>query len=216
MRWLNCWTKTKESKREIMTKFRVKRFNITCWVFFFFFFECLRSQPEKTFQVALVDFVLLVLLLTLSKFNTLSYIASINLFNTTAVCKICSKLTKKRPRRRDRFFKISSKFHFYARTSKVWSGSLFYFSHGYQSLNALILLLSFQRQLPEGFCKKGVIKNFEDFTEKNLCWSLFLIKLQAFCEICGFFEEYLQTAASVFLTLKSLRYNNIRFSLHWY
>ena len=155
MRWLNCWTKTKESKREIMTKFRVKRFNITCWVFFFFFFFfCLRSQPEKTFQVALVDFVLLVLLLTLSKFNTLSYIASINLFNTTAVCKICSKLTKKRPRRRDRFFKISSKFHFYARTSKVWSGSLFYFSHGYQSLNALILLLS----LFKGNCRRGFVK----------------------------------------------------------
>ena len=31
-----------------------------------------------------------------------------------------------------------------------------------------------------GSAKKGVIKNFANFTERNLCWSLFLIKLQAF------------------------------------
>ena len=30
------------------------------------------------------------------------------------------------------------------------------------------------------FFKKGVLKNFAVFTEKHLCWSLFLIKLQAF------------------------------------
>ena len=29
------------------------------------------------------------------------------------------------------------------------------------------------------FCKKGVIEDFAKFTEKHLCWSLFLIKLQA-------------------------------------
>ena len=28
--------------------------------------------------------------------------------------------------------------------------------------------------------KKGVLKNFVNFTGKHLCWSLFLIKLQAF------------------------------------
>ena len=29
------------------------------------------------------------------------------------------------------------------------------------------------------FVKKGALKNFENFTGKYLCWSLFLIKLQA-------------------------------------
>ena len=33
---------------------------------------------------------------------------------------------------------------------------------------------------PEEFYKKGVVKNFAIFTEKHLCWSLFLIKLQAY------------------------------------
>ena len=36
-----------------------------------------------------------------------------------------------------------------------------------------------QNQPPEVFCKKGVLKNFANFTGKHLCWSLFLIKLQA-------------------------------------
>ena len=40
-----------------------------------------------------------------------------------------------------------------------------------------------QQQPPEVFCKKKVIsKNFAIFTEKHLCWSLFLIKLQALLE----------------------------------
>ena len=30
-----------------------------------------------------------------------------------------------------------------------------------------------QKQAPEGFCKKGVLKNLAHFTEKHLCWSLF-------------------------------------------
>ena len=30
------------------------------------------------------------------------------------------------------------------------------------------------------FLKIGVLKNFENFTGKNLCWSLFLIKFQAY------------------------------------
>ena len=33
---------------------------------------------------------------------------------------------------------------------------------------------------PELFYKKAVLKHFAIFTEKHLCWSLFLIKLQAF------------------------------------
>ena len=40
-----------------------------------------------------------------------------------------------------------------------------------------------QQQPPEVFCKKKVIsKTFAIFTEKHLCWSLFLIKLQALLE----------------------------------
>ena len=67
--------------------------------------------------------------------------------------------------------------------------------------------------------KKGVLKNFANFTENHLCWSLFLIKLQAFsltallkrdsntdifCEICEifkntYFEGHLRTTASKLL-----------------
>ena len=73
-----------------------------------------------------------------------------------------------------------------------------------------------QKQSPEVFCKKSVLKNFANFTGKHLCWSIFIIKLQAFnlqvfkketpaqvlsCEVCetfknNYFEEYLQMAAS--------------------
>ena len=33
---------------------------------------------------------------------------------------------------------------------------------------------------PEVFCKKGLLKNLTKFTGKHFCWSIFLIKLQAF------------------------------------
>ena len=36
-----------------------------------------------------------------------------------------------------------------------------------------------QKQPPEVFYKKGVLRNFTIFTEKHLCRSLFLIKLLA-------------------------------------
>ena len=32
------------------------------------------------------------------------------------------------------------------------------------------------QQPPEVLCKKGGLKHFANFTGKNLCWSLFLIK----------------------------------------
>ena len=38
----------------------------------------------------------------------------------------------------------------------------------------------YKNQAPEVFYKKAVLKNFSVFTGKHLCWSLFLIKLQAF------------------------------------
>ena len=33
-----------------------------------------------------------------------------------------------------------------------------------------------QKQLPEKFCKKAVLKNFAIITGKQLCWRLFLIQ----------------------------------------
>ena len=36
-----------------------------------------------------------------------------------------------------------------------------------------------QKQQPEVFCKKAVLKNLANFKGKRLCWNLFLIKLQA-------------------------------------
>ena len=36
-----------------------------------------------------------------------------------------------------------------------------------------------QKQPPEVFFKKVVLKNFANLTEKHLCWSLFLIKMEA-------------------------------------
>ena len=34
-----------------------------------------------------------------------------------------------------------------------------------------------QKQPPEVFYKKGVLKNFTEFTVKQLCWSLFFSKV---------------------------------------
>ena len=36
-----------------------------------------------------------------------------------------------------------------------------------------------QKQPPEVFCKKGVLRNFKKFTGKHLCQSLFLNKVEA-------------------------------------
>ena len=41
-----------------------------------------------------------------------------------------------------------------------------------------------QKQPPEVFCKKGVLKNFANFTGKHLCWSLF--------QACSFIKKRLQ------------------------
>ena len=38
----------------------------------------------------------------------------------------------------------------------------------------------FQKEPQKVFCKKAVLKHFAIFTGKHLCWSPFLIKLQAF------------------------------------
>ena len=72
-----------------------------------------------------------------------------------------------------------------------------------------------QKQLPVAY-EKAVLQNFANFTGKLICWSLFLIKSQAFspaallkktpiqvisCKICksfkkNYFEEHLRTTAS--------------------
>ena len=41
-------------------------------------------------------------------------------------------------------------------------------------------LTPLQKQPPEVFYKKAVLKNFAIFRVKHLCWSLFLISLQTF------------------------------------
>ena len=38
---------------------------------------------------------------------------------------------------------------------------------------------TFKSSQPDVLCEKGVVKNFAIFTGKHLCWSLFLIKMQA-------------------------------------
>ena len=48
------------------------------------------------------------------------------------------------------------------------------------SWRELMIISIPQKQLPEIFCKNGALKNFAIFTGKHQCWSLFLIKLQAF------------------------------------
>ena len=79
----------------------------------------------------------------------------------------------------------------------------------------------YQKQPPEVFCKKCVLKNVAYFTRKHLCWSLFLKKLQDFrhtetptqvlyrtiCKISknSYFEEHLQaTASGVFKILSNI------------
>ena len=42
--------------------------------------------------------------------------------------------------------------------------------------------------------KKGVLKTFANLTGKHLCWSLFLIKLQAFGLFTEKFAKFLRTA----------------------
>ena len=39
-------------------------------------------------------------------------------------------------------------------------------------------MFPFQKQPPELFCKKGVLKNFAKFNGKNLCHNIFFMKLK--------------------------------------
>ena len=55
-----------------------------------------------------------------------------------------------------------------------------FYSNCWQNPQITAAAYYFQKQPPEVFCKKkGVPKKFTNFIRKHLCWSLFLIKLQA-------------------------------------
>ena len=84
-----------------------------------------------------------------------------------------------------------------------------------------------QKQPPEMFCKKGVLRNFSKFTRKHLCQKLFFNKVpivrhatlltkEALAQLfsCEFFEiskktfftEHLRTTATTIWILPALRY----------
>ena len=46
-----------------------------------------------------------------------------------------------------------------------------------ESVIVIICLVVRQKQPPEVFCKKGVLRNFLKFIEKHLCQSLFFNKI---------------------------------------
>ena len=59
-----------------------------------------------------------------------------------------------------------------------------------------------QKQSPEVFCKKGVLKNFANFTGKHLCWSLL--------QTCNFVKKRLQHWCFPVKFAKFLRTFNLR------
>ena len=85
------------------------------------------------------------------------------------------------------------------------------------------MLIIFRKDHRRCSVKKGVLKKFANFIGKHLCWSQFLIKLQALepatllkinsstdtsCAICGIFKntylgEHLQTTASRYFQYNS-------------
>ena len=63
-----------------------------------------------------------------------------------------------------------------------------------------------QKQPPEVFCKKAVVKILTIFTEKHLFWSLFNSEYREIFK-STYFEEHLRTAASenVFMKLRKIK-----------
>ena len=74
-------------------------------------------------------------------------------------------------------------------------------------------MVSFQKQPPEVFYEKGVLRNFTKFTGKHLCQRLFFNKVAGlkFCKISknNFFTEHLSTTASIFLVISLC--NNVKY-----
>ena len=81
----------------------------------------------------------------------------------------------------------------------------------------LLLMWEYRSSRRRCSVKEGVLKDSANFTEKHLCWSLFLIKLQAFrpvtllkrkpnqvfsCEICEMFKNTFFTEHIRWLLLK--------------
>ena len=69
-------------------------------------------------------------------------------------------------------------------------------------------VMSCRRYRSQMFLKIDVLRNFASFTRKHLCWSLFLIKLQATLLKIRSFTEHLQ-----WLLLWFLQQNNLIFSV---
>ena len=82
---------------------------------------------------------------------------------------------------------------------------MWYFSHISISLYGKILKMrviikiwicptEVKKQAPRGVLQKSVLKNITKFTGKHLCWSLFLIKLDAWRpEACSFTKKRIQS-----------------------
>ena len=91
-------------------------------------------------------------------------------------------------------------------TRLVWLKCDWHFQNISDEWARPLLLYNFQKQLPEVFCKKVVLKIFAKFTRKHLCQSLFfwpatLLKKtmaqELWCEFCKsfkntFFTEHLR------------------------
>ena len=65
-------------------------------------------------------------------------------------------------------------------TSIEVSGKGSWVLYSYEDDSKEYILQEEQKQLPEVFYKKAVLTNFAIFTEKYLCWSLFLVTLQLY------------------------------------
>ena len=87
------------------------------------------------------------------------------------------------------------------------SGIYCWQSHRFLLRTPLKTLVKPQKQPRELFCKKGVLRNFANFTGKHLCWSLFLIELQ---EVCSFSKKGLRHRCFPVEFTKSLRTPNFK------
>ena len=99
-----------------------------------------------------------------------NYMFKVNNRNTRRRSEIFSKLTIKTPERRHRHQNdVITCFYCWLWAGECRLGSIFFEQFlTIQSTTAT-----------EGFGKKDVFPNFTKFTGKHLCWSIFLIKLQA-------------------------------------
>ena len=87
------------------------------------------------------------------------------------------------------------------------SGIYCWQSHRFLLRTSLTTRLKPQKQPLELFCKKGVLRNFANFTGKHLCWSLFLIELK---EVCSFIIKRLRCRCFPKEFTKCLRTPNLK------